>query len=158
MKEYELYNEKASEFLGSFLSDEILETGDVITFKGESFFVFNLISQSDHKVRIEVWPAKIYLPGDIKDLRLLQWFRVNLIGTKIRLSDNKDTVEGGVTNYWPRIKTAPPDNLKPDERSNDLMYAKKFTGRLEFLILKSDDPSMIDLLDYTMIEILGKQG
>ena len=155
MDEYELFNEKTAEFSGLYLSDKMLEKGDVITFQGENYFVSNLIIPSDSKLRVAVWPAKIYIPKDIEDLRLLHWIQQNLIGLKIRLSNDKNSIEGKVINYWPGIRFMPPDNLKPGERP-ETFYAEEFPSRLEFLTLGPDNPTIIDLLDYTMIEILSK--
>jgi hypothetical protein len=158
MNEYELLNEKTGEFIGTYLSGRMLERGDIITFSGENYFVFNLMIPEDRKLRISVWQAKISLPGDIKDLRLLRWIQKNLIGMKIRLSNDKSSIEGVVNNYWPRISFVPPENRMTDERSDDLMYAEELPGRLEILFLGPDNPDIVDLLDYKMIEILGEQG
>jgi hypothetical protein len=56
----------------------MLEKGDVITFKGENFFVSALMIPSDRKLRIFVWTAKINLPNAIEDLRLLHWIEMNV--------------------------------------------------------------------------------
>jgi hypothetical protein len=155
MEEYELFNEKTAEFFGTYLSDKMLEKGDVITFQGKNYFVSNLMILKDRKLRIAVWPAKINLPGDIEDLQLLNWIKKNLVGMKIRLSNNKNSIEGKVINYWPRIRFIPPDNLKPDERP-ETFYAEELPGRLEILSPGPDDLTMIDLPTFSMIEILGK--
>jgi len=155
MSEYELFNEKRAEFIGPYLSDKMLEKGDVITFQGENYFVTNLMILKDSKLRIAVWPAKINLPGDIEDLQLLNWIKQNLIGMKIRLSNNKNSIEGKVINYWPRIRFIPPDNLKLNERP-ETFYAEELPGRLEILSPGPDDPTMIDFPAFSMIEILGK--
>jgi hypothetical protein len=155
MNEYELFNEKPIEFLGPYLSDKMLEKGDVITFHDENFFVSNLIIPSDRKLIVTVWPAKIYLPGDIEDLRLLRWIQQNLIGMKIRISNDKSSIEGMVINYWPGIRYMPSNNLKPNERPQ-YYYAEEYPGRLEILSIEPDNPTMIDLLRFSMIEILGK--
>jgi len=155
MHEYELFNEKTAEFLGPYLSDKMLEKGDILTFQRENYFVSHLMIPSDGKLRVAVWPVKIYLPGDIEDLQLLNWIKQNLIGMKIRLSNDKNSIEGKVINYWPRIRFVPPDNLKPDERP-ETFYAEELPGRLEILSLGPDNPTMIDLPTFSMIEILGK--
>lgn len=154
MSEYELFNEKTAELLGPYLSDKMLEKRDVIVFQGENFFVSNLMIPSNHKLRVAVWPAKINLPKDIGDLRLLHWIQLNLIGLKIRISNDKNSIEGKVINYWPRIRFMPPDNLKPGEIP-ETFYAEEFPSRLEILSLVPDNPTMIDLLNFSMIEILG---
>ena len=156
MSEYELFNEKTAEFLGSYLSDKMLEKGDVVTSEGEDYIISYLLIPSDRKLRVAVWPAKIYLPVDIGDLRLLRWIQQNLIGAKIRLTNNKGSVEGEVISYWPGKRIAPPDILISHDRP-EIFIAEEFPDRLEFLNLGSDNPTIIDLLDYTMIEILGKQ-
>ena len=154
MNEYELFNEKTAEFFGTYLGDKMLEKCDVLTFQGENYFVFNLMIPSDGKLRIAVWPAKINLPGDIEDLRLLHWIQQNLIGLKIKISNNKNCIEGEVINYWPGIRFLPSDNLKPNERP-ETYFAEEYPSRLEILSLEPDNPTMIDLLSFTMIEILG---
>jgi len=154
MNEYELFNEKTAEFLGPYLNDKMLEKGDVITFQGENYFVSNLMILKDCKLRIAVWPAKINLPGDIEDLRLLHWIQQNIIGLKIRISNNKNSIEGKVVNYWPGIRFMPSNNLKPNERP-ETYYAEEYPGRLEILSIEPDNPTMIDLLSFSMIEILG---
>lgn len=155
MNEYELFNEKTAEFLGRYLSDKMLEKSDVIVFQEGNFFVSNLIIPSDRKLRVAVWPAKINLPGDIEDLRLLHWIQQNLIGLKIRISNDKSSIEGMVINYWPGIRYMPPDNLKPNERP-ETYYAEEYPSRLEILSIEPDNPTMIDLLRFSMIEIIGK--
>ena len=155
MSEYELFNEKTAEFLGRYLSDKMLEKSDVIVFQEENFFVSNLIILSDRKLRVAVWLAKINLPGDIEDLRLLHWVQQNLIGLKIRISNDKSSIEGMVINYWPGIRYMPPDNLKPNERP-ETYYAEEYPSRLEILSIEPDNPTMIDLLRFSMIEIIGK--
>ena len=132
----------------------MLEKGDVITFQGENYFVSNLMILKDCKLRIAVWPAKINLPGDIEDLRLLHWIQQNIIGLKIRISNNKNSIEGKVVNYWPGIRFMPSNNLKPNERP-ETYYAEEYPGRLEILSIEPDNPTMIDLLSFSMIEILG---
>jgi len=154
MSEYEISNEKTAEFLGPYSSNKMLEKGDVINFQGENFFVTNLMIPSDRKLRIAVWPAKINLPGDIEDLRLLHWIQQNIIGLKIRISNNKNSIEGKVVNYWPGIRFMPSNNLKPNERP-ETYYAEEYPGRLEILSIEPDNPTMIDLLSFSMIEILG---
>ncbi len=153
MSVYELFNEKTAKFLGLYLSDKMLEKGDVIAFQGEDFFVSDLIIPSDRKLRVAVWPAKIKLPIDIEDLRLLHWIQQNLIGLKIRLSKDKYSIEGKVINYWPGIRFMPPNNLKPGKRP-EAFYTEEFPSRLEFLTLGPDNQRVIDLLDFSMIEIL----
>jgi hypothetical protein len=156
MNDYELFNEKTTEFISPYLSDKMLERGDIITFQGENYFVFNLLMPKDRKLIVAVWPVKIYLPGDIEDLRLLNWIQKNLKGMKIRLSNDKGSIEGVVINYWPGIRVIPPDNLRSGKKP-ETFYAEEFPCRLEFLTLGPDNPTMIDLLDYTMIEILSNK-
>jgi hypothetical protein len=155
MNEYEVINEKTAEFIGHYLSDKILEIGDVIIFQGVNYFVTNLITPSDRKIRVAVWPVIIYLPSDFDDLRLLRWIQKNIIGMKIKISNEESSTEGVVINYWPKISFVPLDNLKSNESPKDLMYAEEFPGRLEILSLGPDDPTMIDLLDFSVMEILG---
>ena len=153
MNEYELYNKKRAGFEGPYFSDKMLEMGDVISFQGENYIVSELMMPENRKLRVAVWPAKINLPGDIEDLRLLRWIQLNLIGMKIRLSNDRDSIEGRVINYWPAIRFMPSANLQPGERPATL-YAEDFPGRLEFLTLGPGNPAMIDLLDFSIIEIL----
>ena len=155
MNEYELFSEKPAKFIGPYLSDKMLEKGDIITFQIENFVVSNLMMPENRKLRVSVWPAKIYLPRDIEDLRLLHWIQQNLIGMKIRLSNDESNIDGVVINYWPRIRFIPPDNLNLNERPKTL-YAEEFPGRLEILSLGPDDPTLIDLPNFSLIEILGK--
>lgn len=155
MNEYELFNEKNAAFAGPYFSDKMLEKGDVITFQGESYIVSDLMMPENRKLRVAVWPARINLPDDIEDLRLLRWIQQNLIGMKIKLSNDKDSIEGRVINYWPGIiRDMEPANLKPGERPVN-PDAESFPGRLEFLTLGPGNPAMIDLLDFSMIEILN---
>jgi len=49
----------------------------------------------------------------------------------------------------------PPDNLKPNERP-ETYYAEEYPSRLEILSIEPDNPTMIDLLRFSMIEIIGK--
>ena len=154
MNEYELYNKKRAGFEGPYFSDKMLEMGDVISFQGENYIVSELMMPENRKLRVAVWPAKINLPDDIEDLRLLRWIQLNLIGLKIRLSNDRDSIEGRVINYWPGIRYMPPANLKPGERPATL-NAEDFPGRLEFLTLGPGNPAMIDLLDFSIIEILN---
>jgi len=155
MSEYEVFNEKTAEFLSPYLSDKMLEKGNVITFQAENYFVSNLMIPKDRKLRVTVWPAKIHLPRDIEDLRLLHWIQQNLIGLKIRISNDKSSIEGMVINYWPGIRYMPPDNLKPNERP-ETYYAEEYPSRLEILSIEPNNPTMIDLLRFSMIEIIGK--
>ena len=108
----------------------------------------------DRKLRVAIWPTKIYLPGDFEDLRLLHWIKQNIKGMKIRLSNVKGSIEGKVINYWPGIRVMPKDNLRSGEKPKTY-YTEEFPSRLEFLTLGPDNPQMIDLLDFSMIEILG---
>jgi hypothetical protein len=73
---------------------------------------------------------------------------------KIKLSNDKDSIEGRVINYWPGIRNMDPANLKSGERPVN-PDAESFPGRLEFLTLGPGNPAMIDLLDFSMIEILN---
>jgi len=154
MNKYELFNEKTAEFLGSYSSDKMLEKGDVLTFQGDKYFVVNLMIPSERILRIAVWPAKINLPGDIEDLRLLHWIQQNIIGLKIRISNNKNSIEGEVISYWPGIRFVPSDNLKSNERP-ETYYAEEYPSRLEILSIEPNNPTMIDLLSFSIIEILG---
>jgi len=154
MGEYEIFNVKTAEFLGPYLSDKMVEKCDVITFKGGNYIVSNLMIPEDGKLRVAVWPAKINLPGDIEDLRLLHWLQQNIIGLKIRISNNKNSIEGEVISYWPGRRFVTSDNLNPNERP-ETYYAEEYPGRLEILSIEPDNPTMIDLLNFSMIEILG---
>ena len=145
MNEYELFNEKTAESRGPYLSDTMLEKNDVITFQGENYFVSNLLIPKDQKLIVAVWPAKIYLPGDIENPRLLRWLQENLIGMKIRLSNNKGSIKGTVIDLWPDIKSVPSRNLKSVE-SSEAFHTEDYSGRREFLILWIDNPAIIDLL------------
>lgn len=157
VNEYEIFNEKTAEFTGLYLSDKMLEKCDIITFQGENYIVSDLIIPSDRKLRVAVWPSKIKLPIDIEDHRFLHWIQQNLIGLKIRLSNDKNSIEGRVIDYWPGKRFIPPDFPGSGERT-ETFFAEEFPLRLEILSLGPDDPSIIDLLDFSVIEIIGNQG
>ena len=154
VNEYEIFNEKTAEFTGLYSSDKMLEKCDIIKFQGENYIVSNLIIPSDRKLRVAVWPSKIKLPIDIEDHRFLHWIQQNLIGLRIRLSNDKNSIEGKVIDYWPGKRFMPPDYPGSGERT-ETFYAEEFPLRLEILSLGPDDPSIIDLLDFSIIEILG---
>jgi len=147
MNKYELFNEKTAEFLGSYLSDKMLEKGDVITFQGKNYFVFNLMIPSDGKLRVAVWPAKISLPWDLGNLRLFHWIQQSLTGLKVKISNEYTIIKGIVINDLTV-------NLKPEERP-ETFYDEELPWGLEILPPESDRPITIDLLSFSIIEILG---
>jgi len=147
MNKYELFNEKTAEFLGSYLSDKMLEKGDVITFQGKNYFVFNLMIPSDGKLRVAVWPAKISLPWDLGNLGLFHWIQKSLTGLKVKISNDYTIIKGIVINDLTV-------NLKPEERP-ETFYDEELPWGLEILPPESDRPITIDLLSFSIIEILG---
>jgi len=147
MNKYELFNEKTARFLGSYLSDKMFEKGDVLTFQGEDYFVFNLMIPSDGKLRVAVWPAKISLPWDLGNLRLFHWIQKSLTGLKVKISNDYTIIKGIVINDLTV-------NLKPEERP-ETFYDEELPWGLEILPPESDRPITIDLLSFSIIEILG---
>ncbi len=154
MVEYELFNEKTERFFGLFSNDKMLVKGDVISFCGESYIVANLMIPFDRKLRVAVWPSIIKIPDDLEDIRLLHWIQHNLKGLKIRLSNNLNTIEGEVINYWPGIKYLPPESLKQviDSKINYTEYCNR---RMEILSIDSSDTGIHDLFDFQIMEILS---
>jgi len=147
MNKYELFNEKTAEFLGPYSSDKMLEKGDVITFQGKNYFVFNLMIPSDGKLRVAVWPTKISLPGDLGNLRLFHWIQKSLTGLKVKIYSDYTIIKGIVINDLTV-------NLKPEERP-ETFYDEELPWGLEILPPESDRPITIDLLSFSIIEILG---
>ena len=154
MNEYELFNEKTARFFGLFSSDKMLMKGDVISVKGENFVVSNLMIPEDRKLRVAVWSARILIPGDLKDIRFLHWIRQNLIGMNIRISRSDKSIEGVVINYNPEMMYLPPVSFKPHEEPK-VYYAEQYPRRLKILSRLTDDPVMIDILEYQTINILA---
>ena len=156
MIEYELFNEKRAQILSSYSSDKIIERGDIISIGYLDYIVTNLMIPIERKQRLAVWPAKIRIPDDLEDIRLLHWIQQNLKGLRIRLSNNTNTVEGKVTDYWPGIKYMPPVCIKPNEESK-VKYIESYPKRLEIISIGPSNPVMLDLTDYMLMEILGNQ-
>lgn len=155
MSRYELYNEKQAEFLGFYNSARLLEKGEVITFQGEKFYISELIIRSESNIRAIVWPAIIYLPMDIENLKLLSWLQKNLIGMTIRLTGDKRCIKGKVINFWPGMRSTPSDDRLKLNKMPKNSAAEAVPRRLELLTLQADDLKLIDLTDFHMIELLG---
>lgn len=154
MTDYLLFNEKIGAFIGLYSSDKMLERGEIINFQGDNYLITNLMVPCNKKLRISVWPSVIHIPDDLEDSRLLHWIQQYLKGLKIRISDSKTSFEGKVTGYWSGIKMLPPLYIKTSQESvincTDI-YPKK----MEILSIGSSNQTMIDLLDYKVMEILG---
>jgi len=154
MNEYEVFNEKTAKFIGIYSSDKMLARRDVISIKGENYVTSDLMIPEDQKSRIAVWPARIRIPNDLKDVRLLHWLQQNLIGLNIRISGSDKSIEGVVLNYRSEMMYLPPVRFKPNEEPK-VYYTEHYPRRLEILSKLTEDPILIDLTEYQMIDILS---
>lgn len=122
MNEYELFNEKTMRFFGLYSSDKMLVNGDVIPVKGENYVVSNLMTPEDRKLRVAVWPARIWIPDDLDEIRLLHWVRQNIVGLNIRVSSPDKSIEGMVIKYFSELMYLQRVCLKPHEGTKGLLF------------------------------------
>ncbi len=155
MNHYELFCKKYSRCLGSHLSNKRLKIGDVIKFNVKYYIRADLVFRTESKIRAEVWPAIIRFQQDLQNPMLLHWLQKNMLGLRIRLVGNKNTVEGEVIDFWPGIRPISQEKFNSGEKP-EAFYAEEYPDRMELLSILLDNPVFVDLSDYDSLQILGR--
>jgi hypothetical protein len=155
MNHYELFCKKYSRCLGSHLSDIRLKKGDVIKFKAKYYIIADLAFRTEGKIRVDVWPSIIRLRKDLQDPMLLHWLQKNLLGLRIRLVGDKNTIEGEVIDFWPGIRIVSQERFDSGKKP-EALYAEAFPDRMELLSILLDNPVFVELSDFNFLQIMGR--